>query len=207
MSETNDTTQVASVQPVDPEPQNNGIFGVTPQAPPVQQANTVQDLPEWAQAEIEKTRKESADRRAKLRELEAQLKEYAPLAEKAKQEEEARKSEADKLREQVEALKADQLKAQAEADTARKQAKLVTIAAKAGVSPDVIELLDISKLDFENEEATINQLKKLAPARISGGGPSNPAGEQSGAVTNSDLRNMYFGGGRGPRNLIFGGNK
>lgn len=191
MSETNDTTQGTTVQSAQPAPQKDGK----------------DVLPEWAQKELEKARSESAERRVKLRELESQLKDLAPLAEQAKAAEEAKKTETDKLREQIEALKADQLKAQADADVARKQAKLVTIASKAGLSPDVIEFLDISKLDLENEEATINTLKKLAPARVTGGGASNPPGGQSGAVTDGDLRYTYFGGGRGQRNLIFGGNK
>lgn len=204
MSEESSTTQGTENQQA--PAQTPGIFGQAPQTP-AQTAQPAADDGRDYEAEIAKLRAENAKWRTQLRDTEGKLKEIEPAAQKLAEIEEAAKSEEQKLREQLEALKAEKLKAQAAAELANKQAKLIAVAAKAGVSPDVVELLDITKLDLENEEATINTLKKLAPAKLTGGGASNPPGEQNGTITDGDLRNLYFGGGRGPKNLIFGGNK
>ncbi len=210
---TPDTTQGNTQQPVTPTAVP-GVFGQAPQAQPQPAKATPAPapaddsaLPEWAQEELKKARAESAERRVKLRETEARLKELEPLAAKAREAEEAQKTEAEKLREQLEAVRAEQLKAQAEAELKGKQVKLLTLATKAGVSPDVVELLDLSKLDLDNEEATLATLKKLSSIKVTGGGASNPAGTQNTGPTEQELRFQYFGAGRSNRGLIFGGNK
>ncbi|MCA9366870.1 hypothetical protein KC887_01230 [Candidatus Kaiserbacteria bacterium] len=191
-----------------------GVFGQAPQAQPTQPAPQPEpaqassnELPEWAQKELEKARSEAADRRIKLRETEAKLKELEPLAEKARQAEEAQKTEAEKLREQLEAARAEQQKAQAEAEIKDKRLVLLKLATKAGVSPDVVELLDLSKLDLDNEDATLATLKLFSQNKVTGGGASNPAGTQNTGPTDNELRFQYFGAGRSNRGLIFGGNK
>lgn len=158
------------------------------------------DLPEWAKKELEKARGEAAERRVKLREAEAKLEELSPLAQKHKELEDAQKSETDKLREQLEAMRLEAEKATAQAAQAQKEAKLTLLASKVGVGPELVALLDISKLDLENEKATTELLKTLAP-RSSGGGPSNPSSTDAGKDSAADWYASYTG----KRPSIFGG--
>ena len=158
-------------------------------------------LPNWAQKELEKARSEAADRRVKLREAQAQLDELKPLAEQFKQQTEAQKSEEQKLRDQLEAMKAEAQNALAAADLAKKEAKLALMASKAGVDADLVALLDLSKLDLDDEEATLNTLKKLTTRSTTGGGPSNPANKTSGVETPAE----WYAKQTGKRPSIFGG--
>jgi len=159
-------------------------------------------LPEWAQKELEKARGEAADRRVKLRDVEAQLKELQPLATEYQAQQEAQKTAEQKLRDELEALKVDQQKALAAVELAQNQTKLATLAAKAGVDADLVALLDISKLDLEDEEATLNTLKKLITTRSTGGGSSNPADTNRGGVESPA---DWFKAQTGRRSTIFGG--
>ena len=153
---------------------------------------------------VSKLRDEAASWRTKFRGLESQIEELKPLAEKAKKLEEAQKTEAERLADQLAELKAQQAEAAREADRARAEAKIVRLAAKAGVDPDIAALLDISKLDLDDEAAALETLKKLAAPRTTGGGASNPSGEGQGKPSDEELRERYFGGGR-KRSAIFGG--
>lgn len=159
------------------------------------------ELPEWAQKELEKARGEAAERRVKLREVESQLKELQPLAEQFRQQTEAQKSEEQKLRDQLEAMKAQTETAVAAAEQAKKEAKLTTLASKAGVDADLVALLDLSKLDLDDEEATLNTLKKLITTRSTGGGSSNPEDKSGGIESPAD----WYKNHTGRRTSLFGG--
>lgn len=86
----------------------------------------------------------------------------------------------------------------AEAEAAQKAATFVRLAAKAGVDPDLMNLLDLNKFDLSDEKRTLDALSKLA-----GRGNGNQA-RPGGAAPSSDndLRAQMFG----PRkSSIFGG--
>lgn len=146
------------------------------------------------EAEIKKLRDEAANRRVKAKELEAQLAELKPLAEKFNELEEAKKSEEQKLREQLEALKQEKLQAEQTALTAQRQAKLSTLASKAGVDVELLQFLDLSKFDFDNEDSILETLERFKPKaqKPSGGKEVNPQANGNNAVSEADLVNQYF---------------
>lgn len=155
-------------------------------------------------AEIAKLRKENAKWRTQYRDAEKQVKELSPAAQKLAELEEAQKSEEQKLREALEAKERAIADAEAKADTATKQAKLALLASKANVNPELVELLDIGKLDFADEEAVLETLKQFSQKpTLNGGGASDPKTPDNTQPSEKDLRNQYFNkAGRGV--TIFG---
>lgn len=152
-------------------------------------------------AQTEKLSQEAAKWRTKFRELEAQLKDVAPKAQQYDQLQEAQKTEAQKVADQLAALQAQVTEATAQAQAAQAQAKLMALAARVGVDPDVANLLDISKIDLTDEAKATQQLQRFA--KPSNGTQVKP-GDTIGGMTEDDLRKHYFGGGRS-KTTIFGG--
>ncbi len=158
-------------------------------------------MPEWAQAAVKKANDQAAKQRVELRDARTQLAELKPLAEEFNKQREAQKSEEQKLRDQLEAAKAENKSALAAAEMAKKEARLAVLAGKAGVNADLAALLDLSKLDLDDEEKTLNTLKKLITTRPTGGGASNPATIKGGVETPAE----WFAAQTGRRSSIFGG--
>lgn len=125
---------------------------------------------------VAKLRQEAANYRTQLKDYKTQVAELSPLAQKAKELEEAQKTEAEKLAEKIATMQ-NELEAQKQAAAvAQKTSALTVLAVQAGVPAEVVPLLDVSKFDLENTEATLEALKALAPAQSArGGNPSNPA--------------------------------
>jgi chromosome segregation ATPase len=168
----------------------------------VQDTTPAQDATVFDAEYVSKLRGEAAGYRTKLREMEQQLKQLQPLAQKAKQLEDAQKSESQKLADQLAAITAERDSVKAQAEAAAKQAALIKIAAKAGVAPDVLDLLNVGAFDLSDEQATIDRLKALAPkSAVSGGAVSNPARSQGDGqlspeewFKNLNRQNTIFGG-------------
>jgi septal ring factor EnvC (AmiA/AmiB activator) len=91
------------------------------------ETDATKDLPDWAVKELEKARKEAANYRTKLREVE-------PLAEKARELEEAQKTETQRLIERAEA-------AEAERKRLESHVTRLKVAAKAGIPEELADLL------------------------------------------------------------------
>lgn len=156
------------------------------------------------EAEIAKLRAEAAKYRVERNDYREKVEKLSPQAERLAELEEAQKTEAEKLADKLAAMQAKLDAAAQEAERNAAEAKLVRLAAKAGVDPDLAALLDISRLDLEDEKAVIETLTKFAGPKASGGGPSNPSGEGQGKPSDEELREMYFGGG-GNTVHLFGG--
>ncbi len=156
---------------------------------------------------ISKLREEIKGLKQTKRELEDFRKSAEPVLTEYQQLQEARKTDAQKAVERAQEAEAKLNAANAAVLTAQREAKLVRLATKAGVDPDVAALLDLSKLDLEDEEASMKVLGKLATARTTANGASNPARNGATGMTDKELRDTYFNGG-GPRSktMIFGGN-
>lgn len=147
------------------------------------------------EAEIKKLREENAVRRLKAKELEKQLLELKPLADKAKEQEEAQKSAEQKLLEQLEALKKEKAQAEQQALVATQTAALTKLATMAGIDVEVIKFLDLGKFDFENEKSILETLELLKPKALpqppKGGAVVNPQSNGN-VVTEADLMEQYF---------------
>lgn len=155
--------------------------------------------------EVTKLRNEAARWRTKLRDTEKTLNELKPLAEQFRAAQDAQKSEAQKALEERDAARAEVAQAKAEAMRAQQEAKLTRLATKAGVDPDVAALLDLSKLDLDDEKAMLDTLGKLATARQTANSASNPARNGANGPSDEQLRQTYFGGGGRSKTTIFGG--
>ena len=84
--------------------------------------------------------------------------------------------------------------AQQEADAALRRAALVRLASKAGVSPDVADMLDLSKIDLTDEAKALEQLGKLATTSKSAGGQAKPGTWMNTGLSESELRSEIYGG-------------
>ncbi len=159
------------------------------------------------ESELKRARDDAAKYRTKMRDLEAQLKELSPLAEQFKASQEAQKSEAQKAMERVAEAERKTAESIATAERAQKELAVTRLATQAGVDLALVPYLDLSKLDLTDEKAALEVLGKLATARTTANGASNPARNGATGMTDKELRDTYFNGG-GPRSktMIFGGN-
>ena len=152
-----------------------------------------QDAPESTtttdnSAELTKLRNENARRRVEAKELKAQLEELAPLADQYRTQQEAQKTETQKMAELIEALKAEKAQAEASAQAAQATATLTRLAAQAGADMEMVGMLDLSKLDLADEEATIATLQKFAAPQSKSGAMSNPGRADADANLTSSER-------------------
>lgn len=132
-----------SVTPEDTDPAS------TP-SPVTGEEQDMSDLPEWARQSLTKANAQAAKYRTQVRELE-------PLAQKAKELEEAQKTEQEKLTERA-------TKAEAQAQVAREQALKFQIAAKHGITEADFDLIGTGTPDqMEARAARIASLTAHAP--------------------------------------------
>lgn len=165
---------------------------------------TTDDQASSGNEDVTKLRQEAAKWRTKFRETEKTVNELKPLAEQFKTLQDSQKSEAQKMADELAEAKRKAAEHETTAQRAVREAKLIRLATKAGVDPDVALLLDLSKLDLDDEKATTETLGKLAAARQTANSASNPARSNGGKETDDELRSFYFGGARS-KPTIFGG--
>ncbi len=150
---------------------------------------------------VEELRAENAKWRSQLRDTQSQLKELQPKAAQFDQLQESQKTAEQKLQERLSALEADLASKAAEAERAQKQAQLTRLATKAGVDPDIIDLLDLGKLDLTDEKKALEVLGRFA--KTAAGAQVKPGAGAATGETADELRKRYFGGQS--KTMIFGG--
>lgn len=155
-------------------------------------------------SELERARKEAANYRTKLRDLEGKWKEAEPILTEYQKLTDAQKSEAQKATERAAEAERKAADSQAAAERAQRELAVTRLANKAGVDPDLVPYLDLSKLDLEDEKKAMEVLGKLATARQIANGASNPGRSGAQKETDQELREFYFHGGRN-KPTIFGG--
>lgn len=160
------------------------------------------------ETEISDLRQEAKKYRLQLRETQKQVKTLQPAADKLAELDEASKGESEKMAERLVALEGQLSKATASAERATNERRLTVLATKAGVAADVLQFLDVSKFDLEDEEATIKALSALVPvAQSNSGASSNPARSQPGGdakVGYDGLTSEEWMKGAGRKSYIFG---
>ena len=172
------------------------------QEPEPQQPQTPQAGASGNDTEITKLRQEAAKWRTQYRDAQKQIKTLEPQATAFAELEEANKGEAQKLADSLAALQTQLATAQANASQAQNAQKLTVLATKAGVNADMLQYLDVSKFDLEDEEATLAALSALVPAKsTNSGGSANPARNNTG-MGDDEMRAWYTG--QGKTNYIFG---
>lgn len=148
------------------------------------------------EAEIAKLRQEAAKYRTEKNSLKKQVSELSPAAARLAEIEEAQKSAEQKQAERLATLEAELAQTKAAAARAMNERKLTALAASAGVSPEILNFLDVDKFNLEDEDATLAALSALAAAKpaVNGGNPSNPSKpRQDGKMTDDELRSWLFG--------------
>lgn len=157
-------------------------------------------------SELERARKDAAKYRTTARDLEAQLKELQPLAEQFKATQEAQKTETQKLADQLAEATRKAQESDNAAQRAVREAKAIRLMTKAGVDPDLLDIIDLNKLDLDNEEEALKQLAKLpqTSAKQTASSASNPGRNGALGADEAELRKIFFGGGRN-QPTIFGG--
>lgn len=141
-------------------------------------------------AYVQQLRDEAAKWRTQFREVQAQVKELSGKA-----------GDSEKLTERLTALEAELAQKSAAAEAAAKQTQLLRLATKAGVDPDVAALLDLSKVNLDDEKAALDVLSKLA--KPGAGAQVKPGAVGATGMSEAELRARYFGGRQS--SAIFGG--
>ena len=156
-------------------------------------------------SELERARKEAANYRTKLRDLEAKWKEAEPVLTQFQQQQDAQKSEAQKAMDRATEAERKAAEQTAAAERSQRELQVTRLAIKAGVDLDLVPYLDLSKLDLADEKAALEVLGKLAAARQTANGASNPGRGGATGPNDAELRGLYFGGGGRSKTTIFGG--
>jgi septal ring factor EnvC (AmiA/AmiB activator) len=155
-------------------------------------------------SELERARKEAAKYRTERNELKARLDAAEPVLARIQEQENAQKTEAQKLGEQLAALQQQLADQSAAAQRAQRETALTRLAAMANVDLDILPLLDVSKIDLDDEAKALETLGKFAATRKAATAASDPGRGKPSQPSNDELRHTYFGGGRS-RPTIFGG--
>lgn len=155
-----------------------------------QDAGQKQEQQQFDAAYVQQLRDEAAKWRTQFREVQTQVKELTGKA-----------GDSEKLGERLKALEAELAQKTAAAETATKQAQLIRLATKAGVDPDVAALLDLSKVNLEDEAKALEVLAKFAKPAT--GQQVKPGAVGATGLTDAELRQRYFGGQQ--KSSIFGG--
>lgn len=138
---------------------------------------------------VKELREEAASWRKQFRDAQTALKEA-----------QAQVGQSAELTQKFAALEAQLADAATKTEAAQKAAALTRLAAKAGIDPDVAALLDLTKIDLDNEKAALETLSKLAGNRQ--GREARPGTVGSTGMTEAELRASLFA----PRkSTIFGG--
>jgi hypothetical protein len=83
--------------------------------------------------------------------------------------------------------------------------QVTRLATRAGVDLDLVPFLDLSKLDLADEAKALEVLGKLATARSTANGASNPGRSGAAGMSDAEKRAFYFDGGARNKTTIFGG--
>jgi hypothetical protein len=144
--------------------------------------------------------------RDEIKGLKAQVKTAEPVLAKYKELEEAQKTETQKLADQLAAATLKAQESDNAAQRAVREAKAIRLMTKAGVDPDLLDIIDLNKLDLDNEEEALKQLAKLptTSAKQTASSASNPGRNGAAGPDEAELRKIFFGGGRN-QPTIFGG--
>jgi chromosome segregation ATPase len=151
-------------------------------------------------SELERARKEAAKYRTRAQAAEKQLKDAEPVLAEYQKQQEAQKTEAQKAAERASAAEAKAQEAEAKAERLAKEKQLLRLATRANVDPDLLDFLDLDKLDLSDEAKTLAVLGKLATAKA--GGASNP-GRGTAPLSDDEIRAEVYGQRR--KSSIFGG--
>jgi len=154
-------------------------------------------------SELERARREAAKYRTQAAELKKWREQVEPTLTQFQQQQDAQKSDAQKAQERAADLERQLAERDAAIANAQREAAVMRLATKAGVDPDLVGLLDLSKIDVDDEKAALETLGKFAAARAAAGA-SNPGRAGAAQPSDEELRAYYFGGGRN-RPTIFGG--
>ena len=85
-------------------------------------------------------------------------------------------------------MEAQLAQTKAQADAAERRSKLVALAAKAGTPVELLDYLDASKFDLDDEKAALEVLGQLARSKAApAGSASNPA-RGNGAMSDADKK-------------------
>jgi hypothetical protein len=140
--------------------------------------------------EVAELRAEAAKWRTQFRETQTALKELQSAA-----------GDNSKLTEKLATLEAQVAEKVAAADRAAKEAQAMRLAAKAGVDPDLVALLDLSKIDLSDEKKALETLAKLKGVSANAS-QARPGMTANGTLTDEERRAQIYG----PRGKgIFGG--
>ena len=164
--------------------------GQAPGSDEAQAQDAGQKQEQFDAAYVKQLRDEAAEWRVKYKEMQAQVKELTGKA-----------GDTAQLSERLKALEAEVAQKAAAAETATRQAQLIRLASKAGVDPDTAALLDLSKLNLEDEKAALEVLARFA--KPASGAQVKPGAVGATGLTDAELRQRYFGGQQ--KSSIFGG--
>lgn len=145
-------------------------------------------------AEIAKLNKENAKWRTKLRETEAELKAIKPLAEKVREQEAAAQTDVEKAEARIRELEAKLQERERAIEVTNQKIRISSIASKAGLPAELVEWLDLSKFNFDDDDAELakqlSQLAKVTKPNPSTGSanPGRGAGE-----SDEEMRQILFG--------------
>lgn len=148
---------------------------------------------------VRKLRDEAAKYRRQLRETQDRVKNLEPKATEFDKLQDAAKTETERMSEQLATLQAKVAEAETNAQRAQAQARVVRLATKAGIDPDVAQMLDVSQFAQLEDDDAVKLLAKLAPTRAAGS-VSNAG--RTGASASEDLRAWWES--RGGKTTIFG---
>lgn len=127
----------------------------TEETAPEATTESTAELPDWASKELEKARREAANYRTKLREVE-------PLAAKARELEESQKSETQRLIERAEA-------AEAERKRLESHVTRLKVAAKNGIPEDLADLLgEGDEETLETRAKALSEWRGATPTPLAG---------------------------------------
>lgn len=161
---------------------------VTPVIPAAAQAAPAKA---YSEEDVSALRKEAAAYRVQLREAQAAIERMQTNSVDSKA-----------LSEQLAQLQTDLATKAAEAEAAQKFAQVTRLAVKVGVDPELIAMLDLSKIDLSDDKKASEQLAKFAGAGR--GAQVKPGAINSSGDTDAELRAMFFGPGA-RKATIFGG--
>lgn len=152
------------------------------------------DVNEDESPKLAKVRKEAARRRIAINELKAKLAELEPLAEKYREIEKANQTDAEKAEARIRELETALQERERAIAVANQKMRISSLASKAGLPAELVEWLDLSKFDFDDDDAGLAKqlaaLAKVAKPNPSTGSanPGRGAGE-----SDEEMRQILFG--------------
>jgi len=146
----------------------------------VPQAGTKLADVEALQKQLDAARADAAKYRTAARDGKATIETLTPLADKAKEMEESQKSELEKLTDKLAAMQLQVETGQAAVEAVQRQNKVQALAYRANVPDDVLQMLDMSKIDVDDPEEAVKKLSVFSKPSSSSSTVVNPE-KQNGA--------------------------